>query len=270
MSAAALGSALLAAAAAGVVAWPGGAAPAGRLRRLARAQPAPDRSTPGSSVATGAPWAGGQSPEVPGELRGSPVARRLRTVAPLLAAAGVSAVAPSVLGLLLAAGVAASARLLLRRLAAREAGGDPARAVDLPPVLDLLAACLAAGAPLRSALAVVGEAAPPPLGSLLRTAAGALALGSPPEAALAGLTGTAGLERLAGVLARAEATGAAPTDQLAALAEDTRRAAQDSARAAARRAGVLVVLPLGLCFLPAFVLLGVVPVVAGVADQVLP
>lgn len=269
MSTAALAAALLGGAAAGVVAWPGGAAPAGRLRRLVGAHAAPGRSTPAGSVTTGAQDAW-QSPDVHRKARGSPGARHLRSAAPLLAAAGVVAAAPSVLGLLLAAGAGASARFLLRRLAAREVRGAPARAVDLPPVLDLLAACLAAGAPLRSALAVVGEAAPPPLGPLLRTAAGALALGSPPEAALTGLTGSPGLERLAGVLARAAATGTAPADQLAALAEDTRRAAQDSARAAARRAGVLVVLPLGLCFLPAFVLLGVVPVVAGVADQVLP
>ena len=270
MSAGVLAAALLAGVAAGVASWPGGAAPAGRLRRLAGADAAPGRSAPGGPVATADPGAGGHPPEDHREARARARARRARIVAPLLAAAGVWAAAPTVLGLLLAAAVGASARLLLRRLEAREGRGAPARAVDLPPVLDLLAACLAAGAPLRSALAVVGESAPPPLGPVLRTAAGALALGSPPEAALAGLTGTAGLERFADVLARAAETGTAPADQLAALAEDTRRAAQDSARAAARRAGVLVVLPLGLCFLPAFVLLGVVPVVAGVADQVLP
>ena len=38
--------------------------------------------------------------------------------------------------------------------------------------------------------------------------------------------------------------------------------------AAAQRAGVLVVLPLGLCFLPAFVLVGVVPILLGVLDDV--
>lgn len=34
---------------------------------------------------------------------------------------------------------------------------------------------------------------------------------------------------------------------------------------APRRVGVLAVAPLGLCFLPAFVLLGIVPVVVGLA-----
>jgi hypothetical protein len=38
---------------------------------------------------------------------------------------------------------------------------------------------------------------------------------------------------------------------------------------AARRVGVLVVAPLGLAFLPAFVLLGIVPVVIGLAAPLL-
>jgi Flp pilus assembly protein TadB len=42
-----------------------------------------------------------------------------------------------------------------------------------------------------------------------------------------------------------------------------------AAEAAARRAGVLIVLPLGLCFLPAFLLAGLVPVVVAVIGDVL-
>lgn len=44
----------------------------------------------------------------------------------------------------------------------------------------------------------------------------------------------------------------------------------EAAWAAAERAGVLVTGPLGLCFLPAFLCLGVVPVVLGLAGSVLP
>ncbi|NJA60175.1 translation initiation factor IF-2, partial [Streptomyces sp. NEAU-H3] len=39
------------------------------------------------------------------------------------------------------------------------------------------------------------------------------------------------------------------------------------ATAAARRAGVLVTAPLGLCFLPAFLILGVAPVLLGLAGE---
>ena len=53
------------------------------------------------------------------------------------------------------------------------------------------------------------------------------------------------------------------------LAGDLRAEAADGARARAERASVLIAGPLGLCFLPAFVCLGVVPVVAGLAGDVL-
>ncbi|MBM0257196.1 secretion system protein, partial [Micromonospora sp. 4G55] len=40
-------------------------------------------------------------------------------------------------------------------------------------------------------------------------------------------------------------------------------------RGVGRRAGVLIVLPLGLCFLPAFILAGLVPVIVAVLGDVL-
>ena len=56
---------------------------------------------------------------------------------------------------------------------------------------------------------------------------------------------------------------------MAELAGQQRAAAEDTAAAAAERAGVLVTGPLGLCFLPAFLCLGVVLVVLGLAGPVL-
>ena len=53
------------------------------------------------------------------------------------------------------------------------------------------------------------------------------------------------------------------------LADDVRRRAHDDALAAAERAGVAISGPLGLCFLPAFICLGIVPVVVGLASTVL-
>ncbi len=49
-----------------------------------------------------------------------------------------------------------------------------------------------------------------------------------------------------------------------------REALTDIAEARAQRAGVLITAPLGLCFLPAFLVLGVAPVVIGLAGEVLP
>ncbi|MCU1692975.1 MAG: hypothetical protein JWM64_2066, partial [Frankiales bacterium] len=56
---------------------------------------------------------------------------------------------------------------------------------------------------------------------------------------------------------------------VARLAAEARASATARAEQRARRAGVLAVAPLGLCFLPAFVLLGVVPVVVGLAGPLL-
>jgi pilus assembly protein TadC len=108
------------------------------------------------------------------------------------------------------------------------------------------------------------------LGPVLAEAATALRLGAPAEQVFARARGQRELDRLADVLTQAATGGTAPAAAVARLAQEARERAAHSARAAARRAGVLVVLPLGLCFLPAFVLLGVVPVVAGIAGRLLP
>jgi pilus assembly protein TadC len=77
--------------------------------------------------------------------------------------------------------------------------------------------------------------------------------------------GSAALVRLA---RRSAASGSALASGVAELAEQSRQDAVHTATAAAERAGVLIAGPLGLCFLPAFVCLGIVPVVAGLAGQI--
>jgi tight adherence protein B len=66
---------------------------------------------------------------------------------------------------------------------------------------------------------------------------------------------------LADALDLAEATGAGPAPLVRRAASRRRQARTAAQVAAARRMGVLLVLPTGLCFLPAFVALGVVPVI---------
>ncbi|MYW04674.1 type II secretion protein F, partial [Streptomyces sp. SID3343] len=62
----------------------------------------------------------------------------------------------------------------------------------------------------------------------------------------------------------------APAAQAVARAADEQRAAQRrTATAAARRVGVRATVPLGLCFLPAFLLIGVVPIVIGLTSTLL-
>jgi hypothetical protein len=52
------------------------------------------------------------------------------------------------------------------------------------------------------------------------------------------------------------------------LAGDLRTAQRGAVEAAVRQAGVWVLAPLGVCFLPAFLCLGVVPMVLGIAADV--
>ena len=56
-------------------------------------------------------------------------------------------------------------------------------------------------------------------------------------------------------------TGMAPVPLVTAAAASRRRRAREAQAVAAQRLGVLVVLPTGLCLLPAFVLLTVAPLV---------
>ena len=90
-------------------------------------------------------------------------------------------------------------------------------------------------------------------------------LGAPVETAWAPCLGDPVWAPVARAVIRAHYSGAALTDVLVHQAADRRRALRSDAHAAAQRAGIHAVLPLGVCFLPAFVLVGVVPVVAGFA-----
>jgi pilus assembly protein TadC len=156
---------------------------------------------------------------------------------------------------------------LLRAGRRRQRSGAPDASVgrQLPAALDLLAACLAAGATPPHALAAVGEAFEGEVGNRLSAVARLSMLGAPIEAAWSDCLSDPRWAPVARAVIRAHHSGAALTDVLGHLADDRRRALRTDAQAAAERAGIAIVLPLGACFLPAFVLVGVVPVVAGFA-----
>jgi pilus assembly protein TadC len=156
---------------------------------------------------------------------------------------------------LAAPGVAASAGRR-RRLAAS--------AQELPRVADLLAAGLQAGLPLPAAAAEVARVVDESTARAMRRLVAGLR--SP---AAGGSDRVDGWWRLERAVVRAAERGAPLADVLTALATDERDRARWAAEEAARRAGVRAVGPLAACFLPAFVLVGVLPVVVGVAGTVL-
>jgi pilus assembly protein TadC len=140
---------------------------------------------------------------------------------------------------------------------------------ELPLAIDLLAALLQSGAPTDRAVLQVADAVGGPLGELLRRVGRAVALGSPGAEVWAPFDAIPEASSLVRAATRARDTGAALARACERAADDLRVARTAAAEAHARRKGVLIVLPLGCCFLPAFVLIGVVPVVLGVLQGVM-
>ena len=137
--------------------------------------------------------------------------------------------------------------------------------------LDVFAACLSAGMAVAGAARATAPFAPRPLAEVLERAADLLTLGADPVTAWAGVVSpehphVEGLCRLA---RRSAVSGTALSQAVSELADQSRADAADGARAAAERASVLIAGPLGACYLPAFVCLGIVPVVVGLAGDVL-
>jgi len=143
-------------------------------------------------------------------------------------------------------------------------------AAELPVAADLLAACLLAGsAPVDAAEAVAG-AVRGPIGEELRAVAATIRLGGDPARCWLELAREPVLAPLGRGLARAVDSGAPLAATVVRLADDQRAERHASAEAAARRVGVLATGPLGLCFLPAFLLIGILPVLLSAASMVLP
>jgi Flp pilus assembly protein TadB len=135
---------------------------------------------------------------------------------------------------------------------------------DLPTAVHLLGACLAAGAATSTALETVAHALPGAVADELLLVRHRLALGADPASVWHDVARHPQLRPLGRSLERAHVSGASVRAAVEALASEL--AAQSRARtdALARSVEVRAAAPLGACFLPAFLLLGVVPMVAGV------
>jgi hypothetical protein len=177
------------------------------------------------------------------------------------------------------AGVSAS---VAARLPDRRSNAD--RAVDrhrLAVHADLLAACLDAGMSVGAAILAVpaqletraGAAAgrlPPadddPL-RLLDAVAALLVLGADSDTAWRSAQQHPDLQALAAAAKRSATAGAGFADAVREHAVNLRAGAAAAAERAAGRAGVAMTAPLGMCFLPAFLCLGLAPVVVGLLSS---
>lgn len=132
---------------------------------------------------------------------------------------------------------------------------------DLPFAVHLLGACLAAGSATTAALSSVAESMPGAVGEELALVHRRLHWGIDPASVWRSVDGP--LEPLGRSMARAHESGSSVQLAVAQLADDLRLATRQRADTCARTIEVRAAAPLGLCFLPAFVLLGVVPMAAG-------
>lgn len=139
--------------------------------------------------------------------------------------------------------------------------------VDQAVVLDLLRSALTAGAGVPRAISAVASAMPDKQGEALHHVVTALQLGADWDEAWR--HAPAEHQILRRTLQPAWTGGVSPVPLLQQGADSIRRTRLRRAREAAARLGVRLVLPLGLCLLPAFVLFGLLPVLLSTGGRLL-
>lgn len=132
---------------------------------------------------------------------------------------------------------------------------------DVPLLLELLAAASEAGMALPGAMGLIADVADTRIRRALRGVVAGLEMGASWEHSWAAAPNVRAVNQLREALSFSALTGAAAAPLLYAEAAQIRRMAKRAAEAKAASLGVKLVIPLGLCSLPAFVCLGIVPVV---------
>ena len=218
------------------------------------------------SVAVGwAPTARADPPAVRSRSRSTDegVLRRHRLLLGVLAAAGGVSFVDGLWGWGAGVGLFAAVWIAADRIESpdvRRARSEVRR--ELPQVVQLLGITLGAGASVPSALGHVSTALPGRASESLRLARARLGVGVPPEQVWSDLAAQSGLEPLGRALSRADSSGVRITDAVRRLADDLAREQALEVEDKARTVGIRAALPLGLCLLPAFLVVGIVPVIA--------
>lgn len=147
-------------------------------------------------------------------------------------------------------------------------GGEvPPTPVDaLAGTVHLLAMAMRSGSGVIEALEAVGSRQPDAAGAHLLTVASAMRWGVPDAQAWAAVPDAwAPVARAFTLAGRA---GVPPAGLLLRVADDLREAEKARLEAATAKLGVRVVIPLGVAFLPAFVMTTVVPIVVALTTDV--
>jgi len=152
-------------------------------------------------------------------------------------------------------------------IGARARPREGPRPDELPLLADLMAACMSAGAAPADALAASSVVAGPWLALRTRLVVAALGSGAPASEAWADWLDDQRLAPIARTCIRTSGSGAAAAAELVRVAARLRAARRALGQQRVARASVLVVLPLGACFLPSFVAVGVVPLVVSLVSR---
>jgi pilus assembly protein TadC len=142
--------------------------------------------------------------------------------------------------------------------------------MEVPQALELMAACLGAGLPIRTACAAVVRTFDGPVADDLGRVLALLELGVGDVVAWRALRDHPQLGLAAADLARSVESGTSMVEGLRHHAAAAREARRSELQVRARAVGVRSVLPLMTCFIPSFMLLGIVPAVASAVFEALP
>lgn len=216
---------------------------------------------PGGLVVTAAAAESGSRPRPPTDVR------RHRAPAAVLAVVAGLTLGRALLGptggALLGVVAAAAVWTMAGRGESSAERRDRRRAADdLPHLVGLVADALRSGADPAAAVRQAGAALPGPAGARLLAHTHALGLGADPADVWRALGRDPALAPLGRALGRAHDTGTPVAQVVHLLAEQLAEQARADVQDRARQVGVRAAVPLGLCLLPAFVVLGIVPLAA--------
>lgn len=183
---------------------------------------------------------------------------------PLIAAAALAILALLVVG---APWWLVAALTVSAVVGARARAAEPASADEVPVTADLMAACLSAGAGVGDALAASLVAAGPWLQARGEPVVVALRAGEQPDEAWRSWLSDPRLAPIARTCTRTAGSGAAAATELTRVAARLRAGQRTVRQQRVARASIWIVLPLGTCFLPAFVAVGVVPLVVSLVAR---
>lgn len=151
--------------------------------------------------------------------------------------------------------------------ARKPSGPSSSLVAQAPLIADLMSAVVSSGATVLDALSATTNVVEDPARSQLERVRSSIELGAPASSAWSELLDEDSLAPIASAAIRSLHTGAPLGLVLDAAAFDMRQAHRAHVTQVARSAGVRSVAPLALCFLPAYLLVGVVPIVAGFATS---